>query len=438
MMNRKIVQSTVELDPAARIGEFSSDSYNKFHKAVVNDIGGLVSGVNSLSSRLEDALWLLKAETAYLKKRVVDLEKDNDYRKRRAARLGQTIDDWIDFHDTRKLYHPTDQPDRLKALIDGKFGQATVPIKAIQNKFYTQSLSTGNIIPPEDLRVSVTSVFDKLDGKGIVDYESGGTVVESDPENAFNGVNNSVWRRRVEFPLDSSVQEVEAQLTVVVPDQSIAESNMISIMPFPYGEVDITALQFSADLGSSFLKVPGFSSTYNARNVRYHFAPRVVSQIKIRLKQRNWFEDNGKKVFVYGLEELGLALVEWEKTYVAGGNIDQNSTMIVEFNAADGYKIDGLRSVNFSPDFTKEDTAKRNIQVSLSTTPDFGGEFWNSSTQNLPQNQQGGVAVGNVSTIYAIVTLSFVEESGGVGSPYEVGIPAYLNGMGIQYSAVQE
>ena len=438
MTDRKILQSTVVNDPAPKLGEFSSDDYNRFHQAAVHDIGNLVTSVNSLNTRLEDALWMLKAETSYLKKRMIDLERDGDYRKSRAARLSQTVDDWIDFHDTKNLSHPTDQPERLRALIDGKFGEATLPIKALQNKFYVQSLSTGNIIPPNDLRVSVTSVFDKLDGNGVTDYESSGVVVESQPENAFNGVNNSIWRRRVEFSLDSPVTEVECEITVTIPDQSIAESNLISLMPFPYGEVDITHLSFSPDLGSSFQAVPGFSESLNSRNMKYHFTPRVMSQIKVRLKQRNWFEDNGKKVFVYGMEELGLALAEWEKTYVPGGDINQNSTFVVKFEAPSEYNIEVLRSINFSPDFTKEDTAKRNVHVVLSSTPDFGGEFWNSDTQNLPQNQQGGLAVGNLTTMYAIVTLSFVESSGGVGSPYEVGTPAYLNGIGIQYSAEEE
>lgn len=434
VVQRNLLQSTVVREPAKHIGEFSSDQYNRFHVSVVHDIGLLVEKLNALYNRNEDVLSTIRSETSFLKKRIIDLEKDIEYKLLRAARLGQTIDDWVDFHDTSRLSHPSSQPNNLKALIDSKYGQAILPIRALQNKFYVQSITTGSIVPPADLQVSVTSVFDKLDGNGLIDYEYGGTVVEGTPENAFNGINNSTWSRRVEFQLDSDVSEVEVELTVQVPDQSIAEANVLTIDPFPYREVDITGLFLASDLSSSFQTVTGFTEIKNASNKRYVFVPQTVSQVKIRLRQRNWFEENGRKVFIYGLGELGLQLVEWDRTYVSGGDLNQNTTFVVKFLPPTGYKFDALRSVNFDPNFLLEDVSKRHIHAVISSTPDFQGSIWNSDTNLLPQDSANGVSLGTIEQLYAIITLNFVDSTGGFNSPFAVGIPAYLNGVGIQYT----
>lgn len=432
----EIVQSTLQRDVASPIGSFSSEKYNNFLLSTVNDIGNLVSAVNVLSSEVYNLRTFYRTESAFLKKRIIDLEKDVEYKRERAARLNQTIDDWVDFHDTSRLSHPTSQPDNLRAIINSRFGEVTLPSIARQSKFYTQSLSRGVIIPAADLQVTTTSVFDKLNGEGLINHENGGVVTENDSKHAFDGSLNTTWQRRVEFPLDSNVSEVEVELTVQIPDQSILESNLISVLPFPYGEIDVTSLTYSSDLSSSFQSVPGFSGTKNSRNSRYHFSPRVVSQIKIRLKQRNWYEENGKKVFLYGLNELDCSLVEWDKTYVPNGDIDQNSTFIVSFDSPIGYKFNTLRSINFDPDFTTEDLTKRHVHVVLSTTPDFTDIVWNSDTTEFPQKLSQGVAVGDVSKLYAIISLNYVASSGGFDSPYEIGTPAFLKGMGIQYTVI--
>lgn len=435
---RKIVQVTTQRKPAPRSGFFSSEAYNNFQEGVINDLGNLMSAVNSLASQQVQIIKSMNAENLFLRKQVLDLEAGEGYRRLRAARLGSTIDDWADFHNTGNISYPANQPDGLKAIINPIYGESVLPIHAEQSKFYVQSLRDGSILPPSSLNVTTSSLFDKLDGNGVKDWEYGGSVTKGEPERAFDGSRNTAWIRRVEFPLDSDVTSVEVELTVQVPDQSIAESNMISIQPYPYGEVDVVGLYLAADLGSSFQAVPGFSTVINARNHRWHFSARVASQIKIRLRQRNFFEENNKKVFLYGLKELGLSLVDWDKTYVDGGNLEQNSSFVIRFDSPDGYTFDVLRSINASPNFFNENIGSRHVHVVLSQTADYGGSLWNSDNSVMPQDLTSGVALGNISTLYAIVTLNWVEGYGGPGSPYAVGTTPYLRGLGIQYTALEE
>ncbi len=185
MDNRSIVISTTKRKPSPKIGKFSSDDYNLFCDSVVNDINSLVLSVNSLYTQNLNLLERLKSETSFLKKRIADFEADKRLEQYSAARFGTTVRDLIDFHDTQNLSHPSNQPNRLKALINSEFGQATVPARLIENKFFFQSLISGNIVPPADLVVSVSSVFNKYEGDGEIDYEYGGTIEAGDPKNAF-------------------------------------------------------------------------------------------------------------------------------------------------------------------------------------------------------------------------------------------------------------
>jgi len=430
---RRVLVSRTKYDPAPKIGKFSSDEYNQFRRAVVDDLNDLVSTTNSLHSMLTDQLQRLKSETRFLKKRVFDLEKDVDYKKERAAKAGDRADDWVDFHDTARLTHPANHPDNLKVMIDSDFGQVTLPIRVAENKFFFQSLRDGSVISPADLVVTSTSVFDKYDADGLIDREPGGDLYESDPINAFDGSNVNIWERIVEYPLDSDVSEVEVEITAVVPSQSVAQSNTMYVRPFPYGEVDLTSVSVSPDLSESFSELPTFSEVNNSRDSRWFFESQDVSQVKIRLRQRNWYEENGKKVFRYGLEEVGLQLIEWERSYIDDGDVNQNSTFIVEFNAPDGYGFNTLTSIDFSPDFTVEDLNHRNISVVLSEGKDFSSAIWNSSNTVLPQDLSDGVALGEITTMYAIVTIKYVD-SIGTESPFQLNTPAFLNGMGIQYT----
>jgi hypothetical protein len=123
-------------------------------------------------------------------------------------------------------------------ILSADYGEVTLPPNAIENKFYVTSLVNGVIVTPPDLIVSVKGTFDKIDGKGLINYERGGRVVAGDPTMAFNGNNQTFWIRKVEFPIDSRVDQVECELTVTVPESVSTDSNTIEVIPFPNGTVD--------------------------------------------------------------------------------------------------------------------------------------------------------------------------------------------------------
>lgn len=438
MSNRKIVVLSSKYNPAKKLGDFSSDEYNRFNQSIIQDLAELVNASNSLYSELISVINRLKYESSFLKKRVKDLEADILYQNQKLAKNEEILEDWIDFHDTQKIFYPEDQPNYNKALLNSIYGEVTLPILVVDNKFIIQSFTTGKIIPNYDLVIDTTSIFNKKDGRGLFNFEYDGFLIEKEPSNAFNGINNSVWERRVEFALDSSISEVECEITITVPEQSNLDANCLTLNPYPYGEVDITSVAIATNLNGSFSEIEQFETTNNAGYIRVHFPVQPVHQLKIRLRQRNWIEEESKKVFIYGMEEINLSLIEWQKNYKPNGNIDENATFIVKFTAPDGYNFSVLRSIDFTPDFSIENLNFRHVHVVVSSTPDFAGAIWNSDVNLLPQDLTNGISVGGLKDLYCVVTLNYVDSIGNNGSPFSLNTTPYLKGIGIQYNTEVE
>ncbi|MHA2265292.1 MAG: hypothetical protein ACXAEN_23125, partial [Candidatus Thorarchaeota archaeon] len=199
----KIVNPVSVRHPARYRGVAHSSDANDFQEQAVNDIHDIGKAVNSLSSRLTRLATTAHNDNAYLRRLIDRLQNQQDYQEKTNGSNGFGVDRFVDFSDTRGILFPGGLNDEFSAMVSAQFGEVTLPANAIENRFYTTSISSGRIITAPDLVVSVIPNFDKLDGAGLVDYERGGRVSVGKPEWAFNGNNQELWIRRVEFPLDS-------------------------------------------------------------------------------------------------------------------------------------------------------------------------------------------------------------------------------------------
>jgi hypothetical protein len=433
--NDKIVVPQSQRYPVRYRGPLLSSKYNDFQEGVVEDISNISSAVNSLFSDLSKSMLILINETSYLRRQVKALKAQQEYTEKVLSSANALVYRYLDVGDTKGIRFANDLDDSRSSMLSAEFGEITLPPNAIENKFYVNSLTNGVIVVPPDLVVSVRGTFDKLDGKGLVNYERGGKVTPGDATQAFNGSNENFWIRKVEFPLDSRVDQVECELTVTTPESISAESNTIEVLPFPNGTVDIVELATASDLGNNFIRVPGFEPTDNSTAARYHFASKSVDQIKIRLRQRNWVEENGKKVFYYGLQELALKFIDYDKNYVVGNTFGANNSFVLKIQAPQGYGFENIYRIDPNPNFLNEDMAKRHIHVKINTSEDFSvGSIWNSDTTYPPQQVSTPIAAYGASTLYAFVQMNYVSENGGVLSPFEVGTTPYFRGLGLTYT----
>lgn len=433
------VQITTKRLSFPRRWRLKSDQLNEFMAQLTTDLTNLAAESNGVESNRQNDLRRLLDDMTSIRGELEDLKHQISQRDRSNARFGFRIPHNISMYDSSKLSFLEAASANVRASVNTTYGQATVPVNGVENKFFTLDFRNLEVVPPSTLVTSVTGTFDKGDGNGTTDYEYGGTVTEGDPENAFNGKNSSVWVRHVAFPLDSDVDSVECELTVQVPTQSNVQANAIAVHPHPWGDVDITWLGTSADLTSSFTALPGFSEQLGSRNVRFLFPDQQVAQIKVRLRQRNWREENGQKIFRYGLEELGLQLIDWDKTYDNSQAVSRNHTLVSRVDAPESYLFSTLEGFWSSPDFTLENASSRHLHFRLCADANGDTVLWNSDSQALPQSMSSGLTLGReYSTLYLLTTLNWVGSSGGSSSPFQVGTSPYLNDMGLTYTVVPE
>lgn len=434
MTDERLVQTQVQERRARHRGALKSADWNDFVDETVHDITQLGAAINSLNSRLTRSMVILQHENDELRRHVDALLSQKQYSEKVAGGNNFLVSRFLDLNETEGISFLNGLDDTFSAMVSADYGEATLPANAVESKFYYQSLRTGKILTPADLVVEVTGTFDKADGAGLVDYERGGSISEGKPEWAFNGINHLYWVRRVEFPLDSRVDQVECQLTVTVPAGSSREANLVEVVPFPNGSLDVTSLATAADLGTVFTTVPGFESTDNLSARRYHFPAVPVDQVRIRLRQRNWVEENGKKVFYYGLQELGLKLVDYDKRYTPGASLGSNHAFVLQFNAPAGYAFKDIYRIDPDPSFLLEDLGKRHVHLRLVSDPTSGTTLWDSDTTLAPQLTGVAIPTMGRSTLYWVVELNYVESTGGASSPFLVGTTPCVRGIGTSFT----
>lgn len=434
MRDRKIFNPVVVRRPVEYQGSLKSSDYNDTQEEVVSDIYELSNIVNSLYSDMRMNVTILQNENQYLRRRVDALKEQQTYSEKMGAQQGSLISRLVDFSNTEGIQFPNGLDDSRSAMLTAEYGEITLPVKSVENKFFSISVADGRVITPPNLDINVRGRFDKGQGEGLVDYEKGGKVYPGQPRNAFNGINDSYWVRRVEFPLYSNVDDVEVELTVTVPEGTSSTANSIEILPFPNGSMDITELATASDLGNNYTRVEGFSPVDNVVARRYHFPSKVVEKIKIRLRQRNWVEENGKKVFYYGLQELALKLSDYDKSYTLGSAFGNNNSFIVKIPAPSGYIFQSINRIDPKPNFLLEEMSKRHVHMKLGTNSDPSSSiFWDSDALYPPQNTGSPIEI-STSVIYAFVEMNFVENSGGSLSPYLVGTTPFLKSIGFVFN----
>jgi hypothetical protein len=153
------------------------------------------------------------------------------------------------------------------------------------------------------------------------------------------------------------------------------------------------------------------------------------------LRQRNWVEENGKKVFYYGLQELGLKFIDYDKNFTLNNTFGANNSFVMEIPAPDGHGFNAIYRIDPSPNFLLEDVNKRHLHIKISTSSDFSsGVIWNSDTTSAPQLTTTPLNAFGATKLYAYVELNYVSDSGGILSPFEVGTTPFFKGLGLSYT----
>lgn len=434
-------------------GPAKSTILNNFMDQVVEDLISIDNRGVSNEVRIEEIVKILKDEVRFLSRKISSIELSEKEKERINARNGIRISYHQSAYNVDNLLFF--QNSALRPIIDSTYGIGHLPINDIESKFTSVSLVDGSVIVPASLRYSVSSSFIDEGSVSATDHESGyESLSEGKITNAFNGVNTSYWIRTVEFPADSDVTEVQCELVVTVPSQNNTYSNMLTIHPYPTAGVDVIDISFSSDLTSAWYKLPvinppSLSNPYNnSREQKFLFASQDIDQIRIRLRQRNFVIENDRKIFRYGLQDVGLYLCDFEKTSSSLSFSDWSSqsdsdkiSCVYRIDAPSNNYFTAINYFSSNPDFSLEESSNRHLVFRIYNGNPISGsgiEIWNS-TQSLPQNQGSNLANqitlnGLVSSIYVSVSMRHVDSSGGSHSPFAVNSSPWFKGFTIEYS----
>lgn len=166
----------------------------------------------------------------------------------------------------------------------------------------------GKAVIPSDLQINVSRT------------NTEGTVIENDVLHAFNGNNNSYWKREVSYPMAAAPAKEDAIIEISLPLKLVNNLNINTIQVHPHPERGVEITNIELHYNNSWEQVKGFeqedtaavnSKIYSPRR-RWHFPNKPVQKIRVTLTQKKAIDVEGQKVFVLGAQEIGIHLSVFE------------------------------------------------------------------------------------------------------------------------------
>lgn len=405
--------TTTQKREAPYRGPTSSQDWNNFQDEVVSDLGALDKRLSDLKSTEEERAKILFSEMEDLRARIDGIQAENDARDLRLAIDGGVITKEQNFRSVKQISYGSLSTER-RMRVDPRYGQVLLPYNRLSHLFFSPNINAdgtidGTTIQP-NLDITVTPISE----------DGGPSIVQGTTRRAFDGHNQNYWVRTAEYPIDSDVTEVHVRLTVAVPQSIVDTANLLTIHPYPLGQVDIVGVWSSdgADppdaIDSNLL--PGFVEVKAASHYRLHFPDQQITHLVIDLKQRRFIEREGLKVFQYGAQEISLQLVEFDQTTEAtphAASVGTLNGVVSRFDAPDGHVWDEIRGFFATPDFpVSGGPTQPPVYHRIFTDEDLTDEVWNSFTDTLPQDTPVSLVAPKPSSLWVLSTARFDASTG--------------------------
>lgn len=242
-----------------------------------------------------------------------------------------------------------------RLTVDTRHGIATLP------KIDTSSLSKFFFTNTEGLEVVPPSLETRAVGTASTADNTTALIDTSRPELAMYHKPGLIWERNVIVDTPN-VQGAEVTLYARVPTElfTTEKSNAIVLDPFPAFGVTVREVSYSTNAtplledsdGYVAINAGGYwegdtdavgwvapggwtGDEADAGPRIYHFPPKAITAIKIRLHQGEHFMESGNYIYTYGLAQLDL---RYDKFLSEGKTI-------LRFDAPDGETISDVTSV---------------------------------------------------------------------------------------------
>jgi len=434
-------------------GPSNSANLRDFHDEVVSDLNGL-----SQAQQINFADLYARMSQMYREIKLIQNQRDSDFALLNNMNkfIGASDPDIAvtyvnNMSETDDIFYHPSSPDVRRAEVYPDFKMILPPKNTLASVFYNRSLDDRTVV----LKNIETAVYTSIED--VSDWEPGAIVEAGDTQKAFHPDLTQAWVRKAVYPLYSDVREVRMQLEVQVPQTEFAP-NVLQILPYPYGAVDILKIEYSPDTSGNLRDISQiaplfgkanpegdieFIPIYNATGVMVNFPSQRINKIRITFAQRNSINADGRKVFEYGARLISLNRVDYDTASDIANPFDivRNNNFLIRVTAPKDYTFDRLVYFNSDP----YDPTGQHLRWQISENSSFNDEtVWNSF-MNLPQTisqMEGGAVVRGVKLnnllqnrreLWVKGILSMVRDPL-PNSPFPVNVPAFVRNLTLKFT----
>lgn len=307
-------------------GRMDSSELNQMQDEAFGDILDLFNKANEMQREIHETKELYMIESECYAIRLANSNK-------RQKELEEAYQNVISNTDFRYLTAYANDaivvPDEYAAIVDHRTNDVTAATVSTKSKTRLYDATYNEYLVPDSLQVSIGPDSFLKDTNVL-------SVEDSDIKKCFDGNLGSAWLRKV--TTNRSVSYIENEIVIGLPEDIITTRavNEIVIAPFPSGYVDIMDIQFKNN--GAWTTIPSFRDhtlctektgydifgnayTYwsidNAPDVKFCFNEVQSSQLKIKLRQRNFFDDaeNSRRTWYIGLRNVDVIYNSYTNDY---------------------------------------------------------------------------------------------------------------------------
>lgn len=320
--------------------QISSNDLNQMQTEAFNDILDLFNKANQLQKTIYEMNVTNSIESICYTKRLEAAINDLNRLNEMYNNLTDTEKEYRTI--SKFAYEANTQDNGYDATVDQNTNDIISHIVSSTSKTRLYDETYDEVLVPPSLQAYI----------GPDSFKVGGyiySIEDSDVSNAFDGNNNSIWFRKVITSPD--IEYIENEIVIALPEDIVTSKliNQLTLNPFPVGYVDIMDIQYKSN--GAWQTIPGFTTHYgctenmtndifgnpytyhvieNASNLKFNFQNIQTSQLKIKLRQRNYEYDaeNNRRIWYFGIRDINVVYNIYTKDH-------SEFEMIYEFSETD-------------------------------------------------------------------------------------------------------
>lgn len=311
------MQPISQNNPNLYKGPSSSTEFNKLRNDIHYDLVTLFDLANKHEEEIKTNMDVLIRENFFLQSRIIELEKlvekisqDLVYKNEGVSkqRLIKSFYDLSGLSDGA-----VDKP----AYVNTIYGYLSIPPFDSVSKINYQG-DDGQVVIPKSLSVQLLESHNAQPKDPTTGNRTYYSVEDENILRAFDHNRNTFWVHTSSFPSDSGVSEVFGILHIKLPLDALNDvySNTLVLNPFPEYSMTIHDIQYKG-VGDQWYRLENYPTEKvdgqdvpvaieRAGKMTFAFSKTEITEIQIFFSQPYWFENDGRREFAYGFQEIDL------------------------------------------------------------------------------------------------------------------------------------